>query len=110
MCAYALEHCRLLAIGHKGLKRITGKKNEAAPRSSVGLNDVFGRTVCAISVPPSGLRVEPKDAQLLGAATGFRDARGPRDGLVARGQFEYGEATVERGRPRIAALGDRAVG
>jgi NAD(P)-dependent dehydrogenase (short-subunit alcohol dehydrogenase family) len=59
----------------------------SAPDAAVGLNDLLGRTVCAISVPPSGLRVELEDAQLLVAATGFSDARGPRDGLVARGQL-----------------------
>lgn len=37
--------------------------------------------------PPSGLRVELEDAQLLVAAAGLRDARGPCDGLLARGQF-----------------------
>lgn len=40
------------------------------------------------------LRVELEDAQLLVAAAGLRDARGPRDGLFARGQFEHGEAAV----------------
>ena len=30
--------------------------------SGVGLNEWFGRTFCAISMPPSGLRVEPEDA------------------------------------------------
>src|SRR5262245_53969506 len=95
---------------HGAIDRGTQRRNEAAPLRGVGLNDVFGRTICAISVSPSRLWVELKDAQLLGAATGFRDARGPRDGLLARGQFEYGEAAVERGRPRIATLGDRAVG
>ena len=63
-----------------------------------------------LTAPPSGLRVEPEDPQLLVAAAGLRDARGPRDGLLARGQLEDGEAAVEWGRPRIAALGDRAVG
>lgn len=56
------------------------------------------------------MRVELEDALLLVAAAGLRDARGPSDGLFARRQFEHGEAAVERGRPRVAALGDRAVG
>ena len=59
---------------------------------------------------PSGLRVEPKDAQFLVTAAGLRDARGPRDGLLARRQFEHGEAAVERRSPRVATLGDCAVG
>src|SRR3954462_3623005 len=54
--------------------------------------------------------VEPEDAQLLIAAAGLRDACGPRDGLIARGQFEHGEAAVEWWRPWVAAFGDRAIG
>jgi hypothetical protein len=30
--------------------------------SGVGLNELLGCTFCAISVPPSGPRVEPEDA------------------------------------------------
>src|SRR5262249_56336307 len=63
----------------------------------------------AISVWPSGLRIEPEDAQLLIATTGLGDARSPRDSLVARRQFEHGEAAVKRGRPRIAAHCDCAL-
>jgi len=59
--------------------------------------------------PPSGLRIELEDAQLLVAAAGLRDARGPRDSLLARGQFEHGEAAVEWGCPRVATLDDCAV-
>jgi hypothetical protein len=73
-----VEISRVAGAIDRGIQR----RNEAAPLRGVGLNDVFGRTVCPIAVPPSGLRVEPKDAQLLGAATGLRDARGPRDGLI----------------------------
>src|SRR5258706_5753924 len=54
--------------------------------------------------------VEPEDAQLLIAAAGLRDACGPRDGLIARGQFEHGEAAVEWRRPWVAAFGDCAIG
>ena len=35
--------------------------NQAAPRSGVGLNELLGRIFSAISMPPSGLRVEPED-------------------------------------------------
>ena len=59
--------------------------------------------------PPSGLRVELEDAQLLVAAAGLRDARGPRDGLFARGQFEHGETAVERGRTHLETSTARAV-
>lgn len=61
-------------------------------------------------VPRSGLWVESEHAQFLVTAAGFRDARGRRDGLLARGQFEHSEAAIERGCPRIAALRNRAVG
>lgn len=47
------------------------------------LRESLGRTFCAIIVSPSGLWVEPEDAQLLVTTTGLRDARGPRDGLLA---------------------------
>ena len=57
----------------------------------------------------SRLRVEPEDAQFLVAATSLGDARRPRDGLIARRQFQHGEAAVERGRPRIAAHHNGAV-
>src|SRR5258706_15057290 len=53
--------------------------------------------------------VEPEDAQLLIAAAGLRDAGGPRDGLIARGQFEHGETAVEWRRPWVAAFGDCAI-
>lgn len=56
-----------------------------------------------VRLPISGLRVKLEDAQLLVAAAGLRDSRGPRDRLFARGQFEYGEAAVERRRPWVAA-------
>src|SRR6266496_2567054 len=59
--------------------------------------------------PASGLRIEPKDAQFLIAAACLCDACGPRNGLLARGQFEHGEAAVEWGCPRVATLGDGAV-
>jgi len=55
-------------------------------------------------------RIEPEDAQLLSAAAGLRQACGPHDGLLSRGQFEHGEAAVEWRRPRVAAFGDRAIG
>ena len=46
-------------------------------------------TVAANGMPvdpqPSGLWVEPKDAQFLVAAAGLRDPRGPRDRLLTRG-------------------------
>jgi hypothetical protein len=58
----------------------------------------------------SGLRVEPEDAQFLVAAAGLREACDPRNSLPAREQLQHGEAAIERGRPRIAAFGDRAVG
>src|SRR5215469_13274056 len=58
----------------------------------------------------SGLWVESEHAQFLVTAAGFRNARGPRDGLLTRGQFEHSEAAIERGCPRIAALRNRAVG
>src|SRR5690606_1847343 len=63
-------------------------------------------------IPPtaSGLRIEPEHAQFLVATAGRGDARGPRDGLLAGGQFEHGEAAIERRRPRIAALRGRAGG
>src|ERR1043166_6528419 len=57
----------------------------------------------------SGLWVEPEDAQFLGAPASPGDTSRPRDGLVARRQFQHGEATVERGRPGIAAACNRAV-
>jgi hypothetical protein len=46
----------------------------------------------------------------LVAAAGLRDARGPRDSLFARGQFEHREAAIERRRPRVSACGERAIG
>lgn len=57
----------------------------------------------------SGLRVKPENAQFLAAAAGLRETCGPRHGFLVRGQFEHREAAVELGRPRIAAVGDRAV-
>src|SRR5713101_5024957 len=60
-------------------------------------------------VSPLGLWVEPEDAQFLVAPTGLGDTRRPRDGLVARRQFQHREAAIERGRPRIAAHCNRAV-
>src|SRR5258707_3012602 len=47
---------------------------------------------------PLGLWVEPEDAQFLFAPAGLGDTRRPRDGLVARRQFQHGEAAIERGR------------
>src|SRR5690349_24655571 len=78
-------------------------------RSDFGLNELLGRTCRAISVSSLGLWVEPEDAQFLVAPTGLGDTRRPRDGLVARRQFQDGEAAIERGRPRIAADCNRAV-
>src|SRR6185312_6253392 len=63
----------------------------------------------AVFTLPSGLRVEPEDAQFLVAATGFGDTRRPRDGLIARRQFQHGEAAVELWRPGIAARCNGAV-
>src|SRR5678816_2546061 len=67
------------------------------------------RTCRAILVSPLGLWVEPEDAQFLVAPTGLGDTRRPRDGFVARRQFQHGEAAIERGRPRIAAHCNPAV-
>ena len=47
-------------------------------------NALSGRTYCGISVSPSGLWVEPEDAQFLGAPARLGETRRPRDGLVAR--------------------------
>jgi hypothetical protein len=58
----------------------------------------------------SRLWIKPEDAQLLIAATGFRDARSPCDGLLARGQFQDGETAVERWRPWISSIDNSAVG
>src|SRR5512134_2699190 len=61
-------------------------------------------------MPRSGLRVELEGAQFLVASASPGDSCGPRDRLVTRRQLEHGEAAVQLGRPRIATLGDRAVG
>src|SRR3954469_17646286 len=71
---------------------------------------MVARSRGAISVSPLGLWVEPEDAQFLVAPTGLGDTRRPGDGLVARRQFQHGEAAIEHGRPRIAAHCNRAVG
>src|SRR5215813_9974605 len=76
----------------------------------VGLNELLAALPAPLFVPLSGSWVESEHAQFLVTAAGFRDARGPRDGLLARGQFEHSEAAIERGCPRIAALRNRAVG
>ena len=115
-CAYKLKVLRDgVGLGHDDylahphLPVPAQRLNQADPRSGFGLNELLGRTCRAISVLALGLRVEPEDAQFLVAATGLGDARRPRDGLVARRQFQHGEAAVERGRPRIAARCSRAV-
>src|SRR5258707_12228410 len=58
---------------------------------------------------PLGLWVEAEDAEFLFAPAGLGDTRRPRDGLVARRQFQHGEAAIERGRPRITTHCNRAV-
>ena len=54
--------------------------------------------------------IEPEDPQFLVTAAGLCDSSSPLDGLLSRRQFEYGKATVKRGCPRVAALGDCPIG
>src|SRR3954451_19516163 len=65
---------------------------------------MVARSRGAISVSPLGLWVEPEDAQFLVAPTGLGETRRPRDGLVARKQFQHGEAARGPLRSGLAPL------
>jgi hypothetical protein len=106
----ALQTNKVHAGGSAAAPDATQRLNQADPKSVVGSNEMPGGKGRIDQVLHLGLRINSINAQFLFAATGPGDARHPRNGVIARRQFQHHEAAIELWCPWIAALCNQAVG